>query len=80
MFFDYVAGFKEVKSACCGLGELRADIPCVPISKFCFNRKDHVFWDLYHPTEATVRIVVDAIFDGSSKYCVPMNVRQLVSS
>lgn len=73
-------GFKEVKSACCGLGELRADIPCVPISKFCFNRKDHVFWDLYHPTEATVRIVVDAIFDGSSKYCVPMNVRQLVSS
>ncbi|XVF77407.1 hypothetical protein PTKIN_Ptkin14bG0040600 [Pterospermum kingtungense] len=73
-------GFKEVKSACCGLGELRANIPCVPFSEYCSNRTDHVFWDLYHPTEATVRIVVDTLFDGSSQFCVPMNVRQLVSS
>ncbi|KAE8679140.1 mutS protein-like protein 5-like [Hibiscus syriacus] len=71
-------GFKEVKAACCGIGVLRAKIPCLPISLYCPNRKNHVFWDLYHPTEAMARIVADAIFDGPSEYSVPMNVRQLV--
>ncbi|XP_022716884.1 GDSL esterase/lipase At5g55050-like [Durio zibethinus] len=73
-------GFNEIKAACCGLGDLRAKVPCVPVSTYCSNRKDHVFWDLYHPTEATARIVVDTLFDGPSQYCVPMNVRQLVSA
>ncbi|XVF03837.1 hypothetical protein REPUB_Repub05bG0027100 [Reevesia pubescens] len=73
-------GFNEIKSACCGLGDLRAKVPCVPISEYCSNRKDHVFWDLYHPTEATARIFVDTLFDGPSQYNVPMNVRQLVSA
>ncbi|GMI85252.1 hypothetical protein like AT5G55050 [Hibiscus trionum] len=73
-------GFKEVKAACCGIGTLRAKIPCLPISLYCPNRKDHVFWDLYHPTEAMARIVADTVFDGPSEYCVPMNVRQLVSA
>ena len=74
------AGFNEIESACCGLGDLKAKVPCVPISKYCSNRKDHVFWDLYHPTEATARIFVDTLFDGPSQYCIPMNVRQLVSA
>ncbi|KAE8704347.1 GDSL esterase/lipase [Hibiscus syriacus] len=73
-------GFKEIKSACCGLGDLKAEVPCLPVSKYCSNRSDHVFWDLYHPTEATARFFVDTLFDGPSKYCVPMNVRQLVSA
>ncbi|KAF9598658.1 hypothetical protein IFM89_029908, partial [Coptis chinensis] len=25
-------GFVEVKAACCGLGNLNADVPCIPIS------------------------------------------------
>ncbi|XWS51845.1 hypothetical protein CRYUN_Cryun11dG0017400 [Craigia yunnanensis] len=73
-------GFNEIKAACCGLGELKAKVPCVPVSTYCSNRKDHVFWDLYHPTEATARIFVDTLFDGPSQYTVPMNVRQLVSA
>ncbi|XWS11234.1 hypothetical protein CRYUN_Cryun38cG0066700 [Craigia yunnanensis] len=73
-------GFNEIKAACCGLGNLKAQVPCVPISTYCSNRKDHVFWDLYHPTEATARIVVDTLFDGPSQYSVPMNLRQLVSA
>ncbi|KAK8527211.1 hypothetical protein V6N13_085064 [Hibiscus sabdariffa] len=73
-------GFNEVQSACCGLGELKAEVPCLPVSKYCSNRSDHVFWDLYHPTEATARVFVDTLFDGPSQYCVPMNVRQLISA
>ncbi|KAL5735901.1 hypothetical protein ACOSQ2_030689 [Xanthoceras sorbifolium] len=40
-------GFTKVKEACCGLGKLKAKVPCVPISTYCSNRTDHVFWDLY---------------------------------
>ncbi|OAY55145.1 GDSL esterase/lipase At5g55050 [Manihot esculenta] len=72
-------GFTEVKAACCGLGTLKANVPCLPIATYCSNRKDHVFWDLFHPTEATARILVDTLFDGSSQYTIPMNVRKLVT-
>ncbi|KAK1584035.1 hypothetical protein Q3G72_029276 [Acer saccharum] len=72
-------GFTDVKEACCGLGKLKAEIPCVPISTYCSNRSDHVFWDLYHPTQATVRIFVDTIFYGPSQYTFPVNVRHLVA-
>ncbi|KAI5571171.1 hypothetical protein BDE02_11G076700 [Populus trichocarpa] len=72
-------GFTEVEAACCGRGKLNAQIPCLPISKYCSNRRDHVFWDLYHPTETTASILVDAIFNGPLQYTFPMNVRQLVT-
>ncbi|KAF9611678.1 hypothetical protein IFM89_034861 [Coptis chinensis] len=71
-------GFVEVKAACCGLGNLNADVPCIPISQYCPKRTDHVFWDLFHPTEATVKIFIDIIFDNSQQYVSPVNVRQLL--
>ncbi|KAF9589525.1 hypothetical protein IFM89_025243 [Coptis chinensis] len=72
-------GFIEVKAACCGLGNLNAVVPCIPISHYCPKRTDHVFWDLYHPTEAAAKIFIDTIFDGSQQYVSPVNVRQLVA-
>lgn len=72
-------GFSEVKAACCGLGKLKAKFPCLPISTYCPNRRDHVWWDLYHPTEAAATILVDAIFDGPLQFSSPINVRQLVA-
>uniref|UniRef100_A0A6N2L1T2 GDSL esterase/lipase n=1 Tax=Salix viminalis TaxID=40686 RepID=A0A6N2L1T2_SALVM len=72
-------GFAEAEAACCGRGKLNAQIPCLPVAKYCPSRRDHVFWDLYHPTEATAAILVDAIFDGPKQYAFPMNVRQLVT-
>lgn len=73
-------GFTDVKAACCGLGELNARAPCLPVSHLCPNRQDHVFWDQFHPTEAASRIFVDKIFDGSSTYTSPINMRQLVAA
>ncbi|KAE9598474.1 hypothetical protein Lal_00027047 [Lupinus albus] len=72
-------GFVEVKAACCGLGKLNAEVPCLPISNICSNRQDHVFWDPFHPTEAAARIFVDRIFNGSPKYSSPINMRQLLA-
>ncbi|CAK8538826.1 unnamed protein product [Lathyrus sativus] len=75
-----VHGFTDVKAACCGLGELNARAPCLPVSKLCPTRQDHVFWDQYHPTEAASQIFVDRIFDGPSTYTSPINMRQLVAA
>ncbi|KDP39148.1 hypothetical protein JCGZ_00905 [Jatropha curcas] len=73
-------GFAEVKAACCGLGRLKAKVPCLPIATYCSNRKDHVFWDLFHPTEATFHILVDTLFDGPSQYTFPVNLRKLITA
>ncbi|KAJ8763603.1 hypothetical protein K2173_003075 [Erythroxylum novogranatense] len=73
-------GFREFKAACCGLGDLKANVPCLPIATYCSNRKDHVFWDPYHPTEAASRILVDTLFDGPSEYSFPVNLRQLLAA
>lgn len=72
-------GFVNVKGACCGLGELNAEFPCLPISKLCSNRQDHIFWDPFHPTEAASRIFVDEIFNGPPKYISPINMEQLLA-
>ncbi|KAF8009144.1 hypothetical protein BT93_J0205 [Corymbia citriodora subsp. variegata] len=72
-------GFTEVKAACCGLGNLNAKVGCLPISQYCPNRRDHVFWDLYHPTEAAARLFIDKAFHGSPQYAYPMDVQQLAA-
>ncbi|KAI3768985.1 hypothetical protein L6452_00081 [Arctium lappa] len=71
-------GFTEIKKACCGLGNLNADVPCIPISTYCSNRNNHVFWDLYHPTEAVSNMFSDLLYNGSQEYTLPMNVKQLL--
>ncbi|GKA96321.1 GDSL esterase/lipase-like protein [Tanacetum coccineum] len=68
----------EIKEACCGLGKLKADVPCTPISTYCSNRNDHLFWDLYHPTERVSNIFIDLLYNGPKRFTLPMNVEQLV--
>ncbi|KAG0479258.1 hypothetical protein HPP92_010116 [Vanilla planifolia] len=70
-------GFTEVKAACCGLGDLNAEVACTPFSSHCRNRKDHVFWDYYHPTEATVKLLVAEMVDGTAPLVYPVNAKRL---
>ncbi|CAN4102693.1 unnamed protein product [Withania somnifera] len=72
-------GFSEVKAACCGLGRLRAKVPCTPVAIFCSNRSSYVFWDRYHPTEAADRLIINTTFDGTNNYVFPLNVKQLIA-
>ncbi|CAI9275530.1 unnamed protein product [Lactuca saligna] len=71
-------GIKETKEACCGLGNLKAKIPCIPVSTYCTNRSDHLFWDLVHPTEMVSHVFADLIYSGSRRYMHPINVQKLV--
>lgn len=70
-------GFVEIKAACCGLGELNAEVPCLPTTKYCRNRNQYIYWDDGHPTEAVHRMYVDYMYNGKSKYTFPMNVKKL---
>ncbi|XP_050370260.1 GDSL esterase/lipase At5g55050-like [Argentina anserina] len=74
-----IHGFSEVKAACCGLGKLNADAPCLPFATYCSNRSDHLFWDRTHPTEAAHRKLVDYILYGPLRYSFPVNVKKLVA-
>ncbi|XP_076922226.1 GDSL esterase/lipase At5g55050-like [Bidens hawaiensis] len=71
-------GITEIKAACCGLGNLKADIPCIPISTYCSNRKNHLFWDLYHPTEYASSVFAGFLYSGSPQVTTPMNAEQLI--
>ncbi|KAJ9536297.1 hypothetical protein OSB04_un000528 [Centaurea solstitialis] len=75
-------GFTEIKAACCGLGNLNAEFPCMKVlqSTVCSNRKNHLFWDLFHPTETASGIFADILYNGSGRFTTPMNVEQLVKS
>ncbi|CAI0378790.1 unnamed protein product [Linum tenue] len=73
-------GFEEVAAACCGIGYLRALIPCFPFSLYCSNRSDHVFWDFVHPTEAAAKLIVDAFFDGLSSHHDNLSLKQMAAT
>lgn len=70
-------GFNETKAACCGLGRLRAAVPCTPVSDYCSNRSNHIFWDIYHPIQTTAHTFIDIIFSGS--HVTPITVQQLIA-
>ncbi|KAF8401305.1 hypothetical protein HHK36_012238 [Tetracentron sinense] len=74
-------GFENANSACCYVsGRFGGLIPCGPPSKVCADRSKYVFWDPYHPSDATNIIIANRLIDGDSKDVFPVNVRQLVDS
>ncbi|XP_057839101.2 GDSL esterase/lipase At5g55050 isoform X2 [Cryptomeria japonica] len=75
-----VYGFKDVMNACCGAGKLNARIACLPVVKYCSNRREYLFWDLYHPTQIVAQMLVDTFYEGSADHVSPINVKQLVST
>ncbi|KAJ0979735.1 hypothetical protein J5N97_015209 [Dioscorea zingiberensis] len=71
-------GFETAGVACCGIGGKYAGfIPCGPTSPMCWDRSKYVFWDPYHPTEATNLIIAKNFLDGQQNQISPNNIRQL---
>ncbi|KAF4370725.1 hypothetical protein F8388_025104 [Cannabis sativa] len=74
-------GFEYPNSSCCYLaGRFGGLIPCGPPSKVCLDRSKYVFWDPYHPSDASNVIIANHLLDGDTTFISPMNVRQLLSS
>ncbi|KAF7831107.1 GDSL esterase/lipase [Senna tora] len=44
-------GFKVSNTSCCNVDTSIGGL-CLPNSKLCSNRKEYVFWDAFHPSDA----------------------------
>ncbi|KAK1261377.1 GDSL esterase/lipase [Acorus gramineus] len=75
----HLYGLKELKSACCGGGKFNGEIPCIPSARYCMNRDQYLFWDLFHPTQATHKLIAQAFYAGSSRYVGPVTFKQLTA-
>ncbi|GAB2252350.1 hypothetical protein Droror1_Dr00005197 [Drosera rotundifolia] len=55
------AGFEVVDKGCCGTGNIEVSILCNRLEYLltCKDATKYIFWDSFHPTEATYRYIVD---------------------
>ncbi|CAN1175747.1 GDSL esterase/lipase At1g29670 [Linum perenne] len=69
-----LAGFRDSSNSCCET----ITVPCIRGGKACKDRKDHVFFDAHHPTEAVnVQIANKAYSSTFIDDVYPINVKQL---
>ncbi|CAN1731017.1 GDSL esterase/lipase At1g29670 [Linum perenne] len=69
-----LSGFRDSSNSCCET----ITVPCIRGGKACKDRKDHVFFDAHHPTEAVnVQIVNKAYSSRIADEVYPINVKQL---
>ncbi|XP_065861336.1 GDSL esterase/lipase At5g37690 [Euphorbia lathyris] len=54
-------GMKVSNTSCCNVDTSIGGL-CLPNSKLCKNRKDYVFWDGFHPTDAANQILAHKFF------------------
>ncbi|KAL6190850.1 hypothetical protein ACLB2K_037244 [Fragaria x ananassa] len=75
-------GFQNTNSACCRVARCYGGlIPCGPQpSKVCVNRSKYVFWDAYHPSDASNVIIARRLLYGNSSDISPMNIVQLLQA
>ncbi|KAL7155518.1 hypothetical protein ABFS83_03G080000 [Erythranthe nasuta] len=60
-------GFKIADKGCCGTGTIEVSFLC---RYACSNVDDHVFWDSFHPTEKTYKIIVRRILEEYTNYFI----------
>ncbi|KAI9198629.1 hypothetical protein LWI28_019355 [Acer negundo] len=68
-------GFTVTNTGCCGVGRNNGQITCLPQQTPCQNRKQYVFWDAFHPTEAANAVLGRRSYSGSD--CYPIDIKQL---
>ncbi|MFS7890886.1 putative triacylglycerol lipase [Helianthus anomalus] len=72
-------GFRVVDRGCCGIGRNRGEITCLPLQTPCPNRKEYLFWDAFHPTEAVNVLMGRKAFSGTPDFVYPINIQQLAN-
>ncbi|CAI0407887.1 unnamed protein product [Linum tenue] len=73
-------GFKNINTACCGLGKLNADFFCTPDANVCTNRDEMLFWDMFHPSQAASKLAASDLYNGGQPFVTPINFKQLAAA
>ncbi|XP_074574619.1 GDSL esterase/lipase At5g37690-like [Curcuma longa] len=56
-----VYGFKISHTSCCNVDTTVGGL-CLPNSNPCRDRREYVFWDAYHPTDAANEVLANILF------------------
>ncbi|CAN0915204.1 GDSL esterase/lipase At5g37690 [Linum grandiflorum] len=56
-------GFKISNTSCCNVDTSVGGL-CMQSANMCKNRKDYVFWDAFHPSDAANQILAEKFFTG----------------
>ncbi|KAL3644689.1 GDSL esterase/lipase 6 [Castilleja foliolosa] len=71
-------GFVDVDNACCGYGNLGGELQCGKEGyTICTNPNDHLFWDFFHPSERTYKLISKALWAGDRNRVRPFNLKRL---
>ncbi|KAK1390036.1 GDSL-motif lipase/hydrolase 6 [Heracleum sosnowskyi] len=72
-------GMSNVTDACCGDGTLRGMLQCGQEGyKICDNPNEYLFWDYFHPSEHTYKLMSKSLWAGN-KYVHPINLKALAN-
>ncbi|MBA0553464.1 hypothetical protein Golob_012645 [Gossypium lobatum] len=62
---EFVSGFKVSNTSCCNVDTSIGGL-CLPNSKLCSERKDYVFWDAFHPSDAANEVLAQKLLSSLS--------------
>lgn len=80
IYLIFSAGFSDVTSACCGYGTLRGLIQCGKEDyQICANPNEYLFWDYFHPSERTYKLISEALWVGNKFQIRPINLKTLAN-
>ncbi|XVE72236.1 hypothetical protein DITRI_Ditri11bG0023200 [Diplodiscus trichospermus] len=60
-----VYGFKIANTSCCNVDTNIGGL-CLPNSQLCKERKDYVFWDAFHTSDAANQVLAEKLISGLS--------------
>ncbi|CAH1431373.1 unnamed protein product [Lactuca virosa] len=73
-------GFVNVYKACCGGGPLNGILQCGTDGyDKCSNPYDFFFWDYFHPSEHTYKLMSESLWNGGNNQIRPMNLKSLAN-
>ncbi|KAK9276360.1 hypothetical protein L1049_005892 [Liquidambar formosana] len=73
-------GFSNTSSACCGDGTLGGMVQCGKDGyKICQNPNEFLFWDYFHPSEHTYKLISKALWGGGRSPIRPINLKTLAN-
>ncbi|KAJ8562973.1 hypothetical protein K7X08_031425 [Anisodus acutangulus] len=73
-------GFSDVTNACCGGGTLGGLVQCGKEGyKLCAKPNEYLFWDYFHPSEHTYKLISKALWSGTHSRIRPVNLKTLAN-
>ena len=69
-----------MSNACCGDGILNGMMQCGQEGyKICPDPNQYLFWDYFHPSEHTYKLISKALWDGKRFQIRPINLKTLAN-